>query len=125
MKQFQIAIIATIITCVILISCACAMPAYAEGETAELGHGEFYPKLAIVVEKEWAGDSNMWVITCEDRTGNLWAFYDDEGAWDVGDIANLLMWDISESTEEYEVIEVYWEGYTENIAQWMRIQGWR
>lgn len=111
--------IATIVAISIMLSCAFAMPASAEAE-----RGEFYPKLAVVVETEQTS-ADLWIITCEDRMGNLWAFYDDARKWEVGDIANLLMWNIGEYEEDDEIIEVYWEGYTENIKEFFQINGWR
>jgi hypothetical protein len=111
MKQTKVIIAATIVTIIIMLSCAYAMPA-----VAEVGdRGEFYPRLTVVVEKEHIVNTGLWVIYCQDKNGNLWAFYDDEGEWDVGDIANLLMWSVSEHEEEDEIIEVYWEGYTDCI----------
>ena len=120
MKPIKTIIIATIVTIAIIMSCACALPAGAEAAD----RGEFYPKLTVVVETELV-TPDLWVITCEDREGNLWAFYDDEGEWDVGDIANLLMWNMGEREEDDEVIEVYWEGYTENIEDFFHVTEWR
>ena len=121
MKQTKVIVAVTITTIVIMLSCACAIPA-----TAEVGdRGEFYPRLTIVIEKEQIADEDLWVIYCQDKDGNVWAFYDDEGEWDVGDIANLLMWNVGEHEEEDEIIEVYWEGYTENPAEFFSLEGWR
>ena len=93
--------ITIIITLAVVLSCT----------YAEQVRGEFYPRLTVVVEKEQIEQSDLWIITCKDRVGNLWAFYDDEGEWDIGDIANLLMWNIGEREEDDEIIEVYWEGH--------------
>jgi len=120
MKEIKIIIIAVVITVAIMLSCACAMPACAEQD-----RGEFYPRLTVVVEKEQIGESGLWVITCRDKGGNLWAFYDDGGEWDIGDIANLLMWNMGEHEEDDEIIEVYWEGYTEDIDSFFQMEGWR
>lgn len=46
MKQFRIAIIATIITSLILVSCALAMPAQAEA--APITSEDYYGKLVVV-----------------------------------------------------------------------------
>ena len=117
MKQTKVVIIATIVTIVIMFSCSYIIPA-----TAEVGdRGEFYPRLTVVVEKEQVADTGLWVIYCQDKDGDVWTFYDDEGEWDVGDIANLLMWNMGEHEEEDEIIEVYWEGYTEFFS----VEGWR
>ena len=119
MKEAKTAIIATIITIMILISCACAMPAYAEQE-----RGEFYPRLTVIVASTRI-DTRLWVIDCRDKDGNVWSFFDDEGTWEKGDIANLLMWNMGEQEEDDEIIEVYWEGYTENVTEWLQMEGWR
>jgi len=113
MKETKICIIATAITMIILISCACAMPAYAAGEL------ELHPKLAVVVDTEKV--DNLWLVYCQDREGDVWTFWDDEGTWAYGDIVNLLMQEL----EEDEIIEVYWEGYTENVQLFFQTMGWR
>ena len=70
-------------------------------------------------------NADLWVITCEDKMSNLWAFYDDVGEQAIGDIANLLMWNMGEHEEDNEIIEIYWEGYTENIEEFFHTTGWR
>lgn len=117
------------LTKLVIITCACifALFAYlpvevaqaASEERAELGHGEMYPKLAVVIESTKVDD--LWLVSCRDREGNVWTFWDDEGTWAYGDIANLLMWGL----EEDEIIEVYWEGYTENVQSFFQTMGWR
>lgn len=109
-------VVAIIVTIIALCAIATA--------TAEVG-GKFYPRLTVVVEKEQIADTGLWVIYCQDREGNVWAFYDDGGEWNVGDIANLLMLKVSEREEEDEIIEVYWEGCTENPAGFFSLEGWR
>lgn len=118
MKEARICIIATIITAIIICSCAYAMPA-----KAEAARPEFYPKLTVVFETEKVSD--YWIISCVDKSQNVWTFYDDEGTWEKGDIANLLMWTTGENEEDDEIIEVYWEGYIENINLFFQINGWR
>ena len=120
MKEAKISIVATIITIIMLLATAFAMPAGAE----EADRGEFYPKLAVVVDSSKL-DSKLWIVTCLDREGHEWTFYDDEGDWEIGDIANLTMWNMGENEEDDELIEVYWEGYTENIELFFQIMGWR
>ena len=116
-KTIRTIIIATTIAIIIMISCAFALPACAED------HGEFYPKITIVFKTEKVGD--MWVVYCQDKNGNVWAFYDDEEEWNVGDIANLLMWSIGEHEEDDEIVEVYLEGCTENINSFFQLIEWR
>jgi hypothetical protein len=113
----------------VVITCACIFALFAclpvevaqaaSEERAELGHGEMYPKLAVIIESTKVDD--LWLVSCRDREGNVWAFWDDEGTWVYGDIANLLMWGL----EEDEIVEVYWEGYTENVQSFFQTMGWR
>ena len=99
-------IIATIITAVIMISTAFALPA-----SAEVGdRGEFYPRLAVVTSYERIGDTDEWIIVCTDKDGDEWAFYGEEEDAHIGNIFNLLMWNLGENEEEDEIIEVYYEG---------------
>lgn len=121
-KRIKTVIIAVVVTCAIIVSCAYAIPVHAE--TVELGHGEFYPKLAVVVSSIRI-DTGLWVVDCQDRTGNVWSFFDNEGTWTIGDIANLLMWDLGEYEEDDEIVEVYWEGYTENLESFFKTLEWR
>ena len=102
MKETKICIIALLITCLIIVSCAYAMPAQAE--SCNPNFGEFYPRLSVVVERQ--GDK----VICQDQEGNLWSFFCDESdEWNTGDLCNLLMWNSSEDVTEHEVIEVYRE----------------
>ena len=118
MKEIKIIAIATIITICLILSCAYAIPANAETRP------EFYPKLTVVIDIEQIED-NMWIVECQDCKGNIWSFFNDENTWAPGDIANLLMMAINDREEEDEIIEVYWEGYTENITKWLQNNGWR
>ena len=112
-KQIRAAIIATIITIIILVSCAYAMPVLAE-------RPEFYPKLTIVTSSVRI-ESRLWVVDCRDKEGNIWSFFDEEGIWKQGDIANLLMWATSENEKEDEIVEVYWAGYTDDMITFFQI----
>ncbi len=112
MKSTKVVIIATIITVILILSCAYALPIQAEAEARP----EFYPKLTIVVSV--TQEDGLWIIECMDKNGDIWAFYDDEESWAIGDIANLLMMTVSNNIEEDEIIEVYWEGYIENFTEW-------
>lgn len=113
----KIIAIATIITVAIMIACACAMPA-----CAEVGdRGEFYPRLTVVVGYERIGDTDLWVINCMDKDGQVWSFYGEEEDAHIGAMFNLLMWNMGEHEEEDEIIEVYYEGEMDEhtMAQWM------
>ena len=113
-KQIRTIIIATIITIMIIISCACIAPAMAED------HGEFYPRLTIVVDTEQIHEG-LRIVYCQDKDGNVWSFFSDENDWIKGDIADLLMWNLKED----EIIEVYWEGYTEDVETFFSLERWR
>lgn len=111
-------IIAVILTCVLLVSCACALPASAEER------GESYPRLTIVTVTVLL-PTDYQLVVCRDRDGNLWEFYSEEKEYSEGDIVNLLMWNMGDKPEYDEVMEVYWEGHTENIELWLKVNGWR
>jgi len=106
MKASRIAIIATIITVVIITLCGIA--------TAET----LYPRLTVVIGSEEVAP-NLWEIECVDKVGHVWSFLEDEEPWNVGDIANLLMVDLGEDEETHKIIEVWFEGHLENTAQWI------
>jgi len=112
-----------VVTCACILALFACFPVEAERaaaqEKAELDHGEMYPKLTVVIESTKIDD--LWLVSCRDKEGDIWTFWDDEGTWAYGDIANLLMWD----REEDEIIEVYWEGYTESVQLFFRTMGWR
>lgn len=108
MKKFRVCIIATIITAIIICSCALALPVQAEGVRPE-----FYPKLTIVVANTPLEGTDFYIVDCIDKDGYKWSFFDDEGTWEPGDLANLLMWNMgAKSEEEDEIVEVYFEGTT-------------
>ena len=92
MKQFKIALIATIITAIIICSCAYALPAKAE---------EFEAKLVNVIATIHI-ESNLWVIICEDEEENVITFFDDEGIYQQNDTVGILIW-----TPENEVIDAF------------------
>lgn len=120
MKEVKIIIIATIITLCVIISCAFATPVEAE----DFDRGEFYPKLTVV-RNSIRIESRLWAVECIDQAGNVWSFYDDEGTWVEGDIANLLMWALTEDPFEDEIVEVYWEGHVEDINEYRATMGWK
>lgn len=117
MKELKVSIIAMIIACAIIISCACACPANAEE------YGEFYPRLTVVFQIENTNDFR--IVYCTDKSQNTWVFFDHEFQYESGDIANLLMWNNNPDITKHEIIEVYWEGYTENLDLFFEMDGWR
>lgn len=112
MKTTKIITIATIITIAIIALFGVATA------SAEAGNrGEFYPKMSVVTGIEQIGDTNLFTVTVIDKDGHEWSFFDDEGEWQIGDIANLLMWNLSnEREEEDEIVEVYYEGTMDEEA---------
>ena len=114
MKTTKIIAIATAITIALIALCGIAT---ATAETSD--RGEFYPLLTIVTAWENV-DEETALITCMDKEGNLWSFYADRDVWHVGDLANLLMWNVGESLEDQEVIETYFEGHADIHA----MRGW-
>lgn len=115
MKTTKIIIIATIATVLLICSVAYAMPVHAEE------HGEFYPRLAVVVGWGKVAE-DLRIVYCMDKQGEIWSFYDEEEEWDAGDVANLLMRDTGKDAETHEIVEVYYEGHLNTIdfANWLR-----
>lgn len=111
-KGIRAIAIATIVTIAIMLSCAYAMPAIADE------YGEFYPRLTIVI------DTKEDSVLCQDKEGNIWMFFSYEDDWKEGDICNLLIWNNSTDITQHEIIEVYWEGCTEDIEQFFIIMNW-
>lgn len=101
--------------CLILVLCALTTTAY-----GDMNRGEFYPRLTVVVECKPI--KNEYIIDCVDKNGNIWSFY-SEDTWDIGDIANLLMWNATGIEIEDEIIEVYYEGYISNLNLFFEITG--
>lgn len=108
MKILKSIAITIIITSLIMVS-------FAQAED----YPEFYPKLTVVVA------IHTDTVICQDKKGNLWAFFSDEDEWAVGDICNLMMWNVSENIEEHEIVEVYWEGHTEDVDNFFQMIEWR
>lgn len=117
MKNMKIAIVATIITCIIIVSCSFTVIATAETYNC-------YACLTVITDTQQI-ENNLWVVSCQDKDGNCWKFFDDNYSWAKGDIANLLMYCYDEDITHNEIIDVYWEGYTENIDIFFMIMGWR
>jgi hypothetical protein len=108
----KIIAIATTITVAIIFACACAIPA-----SAEVGdRGEFYPRLAVVTAYENIEGTDEWIITCTDKDGEEWAFYGEEEDAHIGNVFNLLMWNMGEAEEEDEIMEAYYEGRMDHHA---------
>ncbi len=112
MKTTKIIAIATIITIAII-----ALFGVATASAEAVDRGEFYPKMSVVTGIDQIGDTNLFTVTVIDKDGHEWSFFDDEGEWQIGDIANLLMRNLSnEREEEDEIVEVYYEGTMDEEA---------
>lgn len=79
------------------------------GAKAEREEGKTYSRLAVVVG--WEKVEDEWLVICQDREGNLWSFYDDEGFWKICDFCNLLMFAYDDDFTNDEIIDVVYEGY--------------
>lgn len=98
-------IIAIAITIAIIALCGVATA------TAEVGdRGEFYPLLTVVTGYEQTEETDLWIIDCTDRFGRVWSFYGEAEDAHIGNVYNLLMWNMGEAEEADEIIEVYNEG---------------
>lgn len=109
-KTIKIIAIATFITCMLILSCAYAIPAHAEVEG-------FYTVPALVTAIDMEQDK----VTCVLHDGNIFEFYGAED-WNIGDICDLYMWDCNspEDITDDEVIDVtYIEHLTEDITAWI------
>ena len=91
MKTLKIALIAMMVTVIIIALCGVATA------TAETN---LTPRMSLVVGWELIDDYARF--DCLDMEGNVWSFYGDKGDWKIGDVCNLLMYGD-------EVIDVYWE----------------
>ena len=116
MKEFKVSMTAVLVFCVIVLSCAQIGASASELE-------EYYPKLVVVQHIETGRELD--VVSCQDRHGEMWVFYSDIGDYDVGDILILMMWNNGENVYQHEIVEVYWEGYTKNMSQFMKVADWR
>ena len=112
MKTTKIITIATAITIALVLSFSFIVPA-----SAEVGdRGEFYPLLSVVTAYEQIGDTDMWIISVTDKDGRVWDFYGEEEDAHIGNIYNLLMWNMGEREEDDEIVEVYFEGTMDNTS---------
>ena len=84
---------------------------------AEIGdRGEFYPRLAVVTAYERIGDTDLWIIDVTDKDGQVWSFCGEEEDAHIGNMYNLLMWNMGEAEEDDEIIETYYEGRMDDNA---------
>ena len=60
--------------------------------------------------------TDLWVISVTDKDGQVWDFYGEEEDAHVGNIYNLLMWNLGEREEADEIVEVYYEGRMDDTA---------
>lgn len=121
MKEVKICIIAVIITSLIIISTSFALPACAEA--APVTSADYYGKL-VVVTSSTRLETSIWVVSCQDKNGNIWEFLNEEGL-EQGDILTLLMFRLNEREEDDECMDYMYEGHTDNINLFLQMTGWR
>ena len=99
MKNLKTAIIATIVTALIIVSCAHAVPANAEDENV-------YQFPAIVTGIDFVKD----VVTIVDDHGEEWEFYGAE-EWSVGNLVWVIVYSYgTETLEDDEIIDIEFQG---------------
>lgn len=112
MKTLKTAVIATIITCLLILGCA-----YATAET-DPNLSDFYPTTAIVVGVDYELDK-VSCVTFKGETYEFYGCYD----WDVGDVCALYMWDCGTALDKTddEIIDVEYSGrFTlPMVAEWL------
>lgn len=121
MKEVRIYIIAVIITSLIIISTAFALPACAEAVTVTSAN--YYGKLAVVTSSTQL-EISIWIVSCQDKNGNIWKFL-NEGGLEQGDILTLLMFRLDEQEKNDECMDYIYEGHTDNINLFFQVMGWR
>lgn len=121
MKEAKICIIAVIVTSLIIISTAFALPAQAEA--APVTSANYYSKLVVVTSSTQL-ETSIWVVSCQDKNGNRWEFL-NEGKLEQGDILTLLMFRLNEREEDDECMDYMYEGHTDNINLFLQMMGWR
>lgn len=90
--------------------------------TADIMNNKYYSLLTIVTSWERVGESDLYIVNCTDKTGNVWSFLEDGNVWKIGDLANLLMTNMStEHEEDDEIVTVTYEGHlTPTVtAEWL------
>ena len=98
MKTLKIATIATIITTIIIALCGVAT---ATAETADT-----YTMPAVVTAWKQIGDTNLYVVDCTTKDGNVWSFFADGYTYRIGDVVVLTMWKCTEAEEDDEILDV-------------------
>lgn len=121
MKEAKICITAAIIACLIIVSCAYAMPVQAEAAPVILEN--HYSKLVAVTAVTQL-NTNLWIIECQDKNEMRWMFLDDERL-EEGDILTLLMSRQNENEEDDKCIEYTYEGHSQTIEDFFKVMGWQ
>lgn len=112
MKETRICIIAVIITCLIIVSTAFALPVHAEANP--ITNEDYYGKLVVVIDSIQI-ETSIWNVSCQDKNGNIWEFLNDTGDLRQGDILTLLMFRVNDNEEDDECMDYSWEEHTENL----------
>ena len=110
-KELKAIIIATIVTCLLIVGCAYATPACAEAE-------DFYPMTAVVTQLDWQLD----IVSCVTYDGNIWEFYGCD-SWKIGDVCSMYMWNCNTEDDitDDEIIDVEFGGHldTHALVNWL------
>lgn len=122
MKEAKICIIAVIVTSLIIISTAFALPACAEA--APVTSEDYYGKLVIVTSSVRI-ETSIWVVSCQDKNGDIWQFLNDTGELEQGDVLTLLMYRVNENEKDDECMEYMYEGHSRNLEMFFEVMGWR
>lgn len=96
MKTLKLAMIMTLVTCVIMLTMAFAVGAHAESVVL--------PSVVIECTETTEG----WLVACIDKSGDVWGFYEDCEPWDIGDFALLTLYND-------EVVEVMYICHLEGL----------
>lgn len=103
----------------LMIACLTLTPCFSAAE--EFDHGEYYPLLTVAVEVETLED--CLVVTCLDKMGNLWVFYDADCICECDDVYILMMHDVNNTPDNFEddiILDIYWECFLTNLGDFFK-----
>lgn len=119
MKGLKLIVVATLITIILLFSCALALTARAEESPY---YDTIYPKLAIITK---VTEKAVYFRDRDKITVKYYIDPYDEDRLDVGDICTLLMYNSSINPKQHQIVYIRWEGYTSNVTKWIKSMKWR
>lgn len=68
-----------------------------------------YQRVTIVDSVEYSEEDMLWIVSCRDKDGDIWSFYDDEGGHRKGNIYILLMNKVDNNSKHDEVVGIWLE----------------